>query len=379
MSSNIPGDILADVLLRLPVKSLFRFKCVSKSWNSLISDSRFINSYTNSNHRKSRLVLHAKPRNRLVDLEAPSSIGGGDHISVDGLILTTELLRQRQVPEIAPSFQIIGSSRGLVCLSCLNNVYVLNPGTGEFRVVIPRHSAEVVGYGFGYDSSSDDYKVVRFYRWPSHVFAAEVEVFSLKSNVWRDLSDFKRYLFYDSNMRSVGVCLNGNIHWLSNRKRSGRSCTFCVVILAFSLAEEGFHELPLPYDESSVRLGVLGGCLSVVTCHYTEDSVFVVSIMEEYGLPGSWTKLFTVPQSQPAFGYIDPLCFTENGDVLMLTDDYEVEKPSGGMLLVLYNVKENKVCRVSGGDDIGKFSSAAMYVESLISPNLGIHGQHTPR
>ena len=35
-------DILTEILLRLPIRSLLRSKCVSKDWRSLISDPRFV-------------------------------------------------------------------------------------------------------------------------------------------------------------------------------------------------------------------------------------------------------------------------------------------------------------------------------------------------
>ncbi|KAM7488734.1 hypothetical protein LguiB_026218 [Lonicera macranthoides] len=37
----IPDEIIDNILLRLPVKSLLRFKCVSKRWLSTISDPNF--------------------------------------------------------------------------------------------------------------------------------------------------------------------------------------------------------------------------------------------------------------------------------------------------------------------------------------------------
>ncbi|THF96020.1 hypothetical protein TEA_027285 [Camellia sinensis var. sinensis] len=42
--SNV--DLLSEILLRVPTKSLIRFKCVSKHWLSLISDSQFSSNHT---------------------------------------------------------------------------------------------------------------------------------------------------------------------------------------------------------------------------------------------------------------------------------------------------------------------------------------------
>ncbi|KAL2492819.1 putative F-box protein [Abeliophyllum distichum] len=40
----IPNDMVMEVLHRLPIKSLMRFKCVSKLWNSIISEAHPSNS-----------------------------------------------------------------------------------------------------------------------------------------------------------------------------------------------------------------------------------------------------------------------------------------------------------------------------------------------
>ncbi|XP_043724280.1 F-box/kelch-repeat protein At3g06240-like [Telopea speciosissima] len=41
-------DILKEILFRLPLKSIFKFKCVSKRWHHLISDPRFRTWYVQS-------------------------------------------------------------------------------------------------------------------------------------------------------------------------------------------------------------------------------------------------------------------------------------------------------------------------------------------
>ncbi|KAF3668649.1 putative F-box protein CPR30-like isoform 2 [Capsicum annuum] len=41
MATHLVDEILMEILVRLPVRSLCKFKCVSKYWRTLISDSYF--------------------------------------------------------------------------------------------------------------------------------------------------------------------------------------------------------------------------------------------------------------------------------------------------------------------------------------------------
>ena len=47
MSDYIPPDVVTEILLRLPSKSLIRFRCVCKSWDTLIFSSEFISKHLN--------------------------------------------------------------------------------------------------------------------------------------------------------------------------------------------------------------------------------------------------------------------------------------------------------------------------------------------
>jgi hypothetical protein len=49
MSERVPEDLQLDILVRLSVKSLLRFQCVSKSWMSLISSTGFISMHIKRN------------------------------------------------------------------------------------------------------------------------------------------------------------------------------------------------------------------------------------------------------------------------------------------------------------------------------------------
>ncbi|GKC10324.1 F-box protein CPR1-like protein, partial [Tanacetum coccineum] len=93
------------------------------------------------------------------------------------------------------AWKVVGSSNGLVCvfsyLICKDALLLLvNPWTREVRELpmaplLPKKTEPYeVSASFGYDSSSDDYKVVMGYK-KKNVEDALVQVLSLKSNTWK--------------------------------------------------------------------------------------------------------------------------------------------------------------------------------------------------
>ncbi|OIV90095.1 hypothetical protein TanjilG_01549 [Lupinus angustifolius] len=52
-------SLVSEILLRLPVKSLLRFKCVSKQWLALISEPKFCHSHTLRLYRTCRVFPSA--------------------------------------------------------------------------------------------------------------------------------------------------------------------------------------------------------------------------------------------------------------------------------------------------------------------------------
>jgi len=45
-NGDLPELVIREILVYLPIKSLFRFKSVSKQWNNLISDPFFARCYS---------------------------------------------------------------------------------------------------------------------------------------------------------------------------------------------------------------------------------------------------------------------------------------------------------------------------------------------
>ncbi|OWM74640.1 hypothetical protein CDL15_Pgr005220 [Punica granatum] len=42
---HLPEEMIYEILVRLPVKSLCRFRCVSTLWRTIISDPHFVSSH----------------------------------------------------------------------------------------------------------------------------------------------------------------------------------------------------------------------------------------------------------------------------------------------------------------------------------------------
>ena len=134
--------------------------------------------------------------------------------------------------------------------------------------------------GFGYDSLSDDYKVVLGSR--GGPWGTSFIVLSLKTNAWKYVGHLRCTLLV---FKFVGALCNGAIHWLM--KGADRSKH---MIIAFNLSTEEFKEIPLPDHgcTKSSRLGIIDGCLCLCQPVIGDLPRWV---MKSYNVKSSWTLL----------------------------------------------------------------------------------------
>ena len=207
----LPQELIIEILLRLPVKSLVRFKCVCKLWLSLISDPHFaISHFEQAAIHNERLVLLAPCAREFRSIDFNASL----HDNSASAALKLDFL-----PPKPYYVRILGSCRGFVLLDCCQSLHVWNPSTGVHKQV-PR--SPIVSdmdvrfftflYGFGYDPSTHDYLVVQASNNPSSDdYATRVEFFSLGANAWKEIEGIHlSYMNYFHDVR-VGSLLNGVI------------------------------------------------------------------------------------------------------------------------------------------------------------------------
>ena len=350
----LPDELLIQILLRLPVKSLLRFKGVSKSWLSLISDPHFA---------KSHFELAAACTHRLMFLEAstPETLSIDLDASLHDDSASSAIKLNFQPP--TPSFhvQIMGSCRGflLVWDQCSFDLYVWNPSTGALKQLPPPPVAFTFLYGFGYDPSTDDYLVVLVSYDPSKAdITTSFDLFSLRENSWEEIEGTNLPYLSHWDDPIVGSLSNGAMHWLTFRHD-----VLVEVIVAFDLVERCFSEIPLPhdieYDSKSCDLWVHGGFLSLCVRDMVTAEIWV---MEEYKVQSSWTKSIVVPLHHIPPQHFSPICSTKHGDIL---------GKGGRARLVKYNAKgellEHRSYPLGSEGATYIHTEAAMYIESLLS------------
>ncbi|KAJ6866136.1 F-box/kelch-repeat protein [Populus alba x Populus x berolinensis] len=358
--SRLPQEIIVDILTYLPAKSLIRFKCVCRSWRSLISDPQFAKlhlkrAYEDENMNRQRLLVATDPLYS-VDFEAASD---GD----DGNTLVK--IPYPNAESHNDSFAVglfLGSCDGIVCiLDEVDNVVLWNPSTRESKK-LPGPSSFLnkdFSTGLGYDSSTDDYKmVIASSATATGSDQIMVEVFTLKTNTWRTVQGSLSGITLGG--RYEGVFWNGALLWLG--KQEGGAAHDLDVIVPFDIEEEKFMEaVPLPNHFYTAFLSISGNCLCVLGQLKPSGSCFEAWLASEYGVETSWKRLFAVPVDKLYLDcYSTEMWLTKKGEVL-------VDNRGCPGKLTLYHPVEDarKLLKVENDGD--PFYDSAIYTESLVS------------
>ncbi|GAU33188.1 hypothetical protein TSUD_206470 [Trifolium subterraneum] len=231
----------------------------------------------------------------------------------------------------------------------------------EFTVSI--HDCDLSEYSlsFGYDNSTQTYKVVAFYvedkgsRNPKTM----VKVFSLGDNSWRDLQCFPLiplYWFSDKCYHN-GVHLNGTINWLAHHDY--KSVDDHYVILSLDLSTETYTQLllPLGFDNKDDWPKIVLLADRLCFCHDFEETHFVMWQMKDFGVQDSWIQLFKISyENHLESAYLLPLYLSEN--TLLLANERDLKTS-------IYSCIDNKVEKTAIRNNIG-WLYAMDYVESLV-------------
>ncbi|KAK3001050.1 hypothetical protein RJ639_020459 [Escallonia herrerae] len=360
-SGNFPEDVVREILLMLPVKSLLRCKSACKSWYTLITKPSFKSAHFNSNAtlKRSHCILvkrvlpeHVPPTESVLSF-FNDKINGDDHVP------PTEII----IPHFNHFLQMVGPCNGIVCLTDHRDIFLCNPSIRDFKV-LPAPSfnyphglfSRTLGVGFGFDTHSSEYKVIRIAELyedddGDYMFhSVNVEIYDLSTDSWREIYAIVPYVWY---FPSSELLFNGHFHWWADDEDHGGES-----MLSFHISTEIFQQIRLPDvcafpDGNERAFLVLNESIALLLFNPSQQTYLDLWLMTEYGIADSWTKQFTIG---PLVQIEQPLLFWKHELLL--------EKFNGQ--LVSYNLKSQalKEFQMYGAQESLR---AVAYSESLVS------------
>ncbi|XP_075475118.1 F-box protein At3g07870-like [Primulina tabacum] len=342
---ELPVHILCDIFSRLPLESIFRCRCVCKTFLDLLKDPYFIELHcARSSTSTTYLFFHENLQNRAIlrFLTFNHDKVGISLCSSDDQSFNHDLYsRQHIACQISAQFgyhiqrlDFVGSCNGLLCL------YIASPPKPFYAICNPICcemitlpslvvSAPLYTYanhsGFGYCQKTKKYKVISFMYLTSldPVTSAEskrmvANIHTLGVDSWRRIENAPR-----PKHKSFDPLLNGVLHWITDSYKP------CELVSSFDLATETFKFVPPPAHFSLqyvnkiswINIGVLKDRLCI--CYIYEDADFEVWLMGEYGVKESWTRHVSIDTKFYIKLQVEdlqrPIKFLNNGDLWFIS------------------------------------------------------------
>ncbi|XVF84614.1 hypothetical protein PTKIN_Ptkin17bG0051300 [Pterospermum kingtungense] len=364
-------ELVIEIMTRLPPKSLIRFRCLCKSWKAIFSTSVFIRMHLNrvkENQYNDMQHLILTSAYRLQSIK--HQVCGGTTASDLDFPLKYPLLKRFPNHRI----KVLGSCNGLLCVSVPRKTLILwNPSIKEFKKLplsYPLHSDMQLqdSFGFGYDPSTNDYKVVRFANRYKRVNFPRppAEIYSLKSNTWKSIQSFSVSTVFEDSL--PGTLVGGVLYWNALCFGKPRQGLLPLVtgrwILGFDLALDKFETLFPPKKGYACTLGTIGGCLSVAQ-KLEGGSIGMWKLDPQQG----WIKVMTIMGANP-LPYLVPICVMKKGQLLITYTENWLYKVKGFKTseFELYDPVKSTFRKLQVGG-MRKCTQAIPYTQSLVSPN----------
>ena len=316
-SEDVPEDVVYNILTRLPVKSIIRFRCVSKSLNSIITNHDFINTHWDqaklSSNNKGYLLYMERSENYYTLRKDLCTV-----VCNSGKTLSH--VSRFQIP--FSHLNIVGFCNGIFCVYDYADhiVYLWNPSIRKFKMLDTTRfcfpfTSGTDTLGFAYHSQNNDFKILRILCFQGS--KAEAEVYTLSSDLCRrvviSLESEPNIGSIVGIVKSPFLFFNGALHSIAySRDRK--------FILSFDVNDEIFRLIMLPQNYldrvyvCSEHLAVFRGSLALIVLGKSPKLNCDIWVMREYGMVESWTKKSVPIDRDEKF-----LCCIDSGELLIDT------------------------------------------------------------
>ncbi|KAL9294127.1 putative F-box domain-containing protein [Arabidopsis thaliana] len=239
----IPLDLQISTLLRLPVKSLLRFRCVSKLWSSITTSQYFKKQHLNtSSSAPPRLLIAFQDFNgkKLMLVSSPNPCVSSSSSSSSSCCVPYKDLNVFKIN----GKLVYNAVRGLICISRLS-MGICNPSTRQLQFFPQLKYKEdpklftCPNYFVGYDSIEDQYKVLAIDRF--HLRMEHKILLLGREEAWREAP----CVACPHVSHTSGLYMNGTLYYGASRTdidpRNNNS-----VIVSFDVRLETFKFINVP-------------------------------------------------------------------------------------------------------------------------------------
>lgn len=289
-SSYVPADSVYQIFLKLPAKSLLRFRCVSKIWRDIIDGLSFAKKH----------IAFAAEQPQILPAAVPFPIGAQ---ALHSLTYDGNSIKESDYPVLEflnnESYDLSHIAYGLLLFenqNCRAEAFLYNPLRGEV-LELPRAStpaAETYStdywYGMGFNNMTNTYKIVRVFPVKAdddHMSSSDgllaSEIYTMGTSSWRRISSIPPF-----SLSKHGVSVYGDMHWSTSwiDRIDDR------MIISFDFGKEEFIQISPPdhlvLPNYCLKLTNLRESLAIIDL--SSDHQFIeIWVMKDYNKK-EWAK-----------------------------------------------------------------------------------------
>ncbi|RID62078.1 hypothetical protein BRARA_E01173 [Brassica rapa] len=351
-SEPIPHDLIYELLLRLPAKSIARSRCLSKLWASILRSHDFTELFLTRSSTRQKLLFFCLKDHDFFFFTAPKNPDNNSSLVVPDYHM--------KFPFVGIGFQICGHVRGLVCLTHLRTVKggkhtvpeICNPSTGQslpLPKVKTRRRVNVRRF-FAYDPIGKQFKVLSM-TWPcyrSYLLCQEYKVLTIGTGKlsWRMVE-----CSVPHQPISGEICINGCLYYYSMVD----SVEHRYVIVCFDVTSEKLTSIRKPMEDVKCIVSNLvnyNGNLATLTSDGDSQPYslsrgtgsFVLWVLQD-AEKHKWSKhVYVLPPLGIELAEMAELYFVGviGTDEIVLSLDI----PAKPFYLFYYNIKRSSIVRV---------------------------------
>ncbi|KAK6142306.1 hypothetical protein DH2020_022654 [Rehmannia glutinosa] len=353
----LPYAILADILTRVPAKTVFLCKTLAKPWLSVIDCPQFAREHF-SRSKMCPLLVFTDPlgrkTNRIFHLVEAQTVSDFNPMKLNSRIEFPDVMRGPSSFLRNVNTNVI-SCEGMLCWGTrrgAGDIVIANPITGEYATLNhhPERGQEVTStfVGLGFNRVTRTYELLRMTLGsvddPDCPIAWLSEICTVGSKLWRRCDVVEPQLSFTRKISDV-IYVNGSLYW--TYKCDTTICRFCFDNASFRVVLlDEIDDLMTSADSFLIgSLGVLDNslCVSFISQYDGHVELWTLTTTNIVGCQGTWRRVHIVETLTTRYEHSGRLWSRGEYRVIRYLDDGKILLHDWRATFLLYDpVTENE-------------------------------------